>query len=48
LAALRIGLASLATALAIAACGAGAAPATPPIVPGRSNAPREVNLIARD
>jgi uncharacterized cupredoxin-like copper-binding protein len=29
-------------------CEAGPPPATPPIVPGGSDAPREVNLIARD
>jgi uncharacterized cupredoxin-like copper-binding protein len=29
-------------------CVAGPAPATPRIVPGRADAPREVNLIARD
>jgi hypothetical protein len=36
--------------LALVTCGcvAGPAPATPPIVPGRADAPREVNLIARD
>lgn len=45
---LRAGLLGLATAAAIAGCGAGAASATPPVVPGRSDAPREVNLIARD
>ena len=30
------------------ACEAGPAPPTPPIVPGVSDAPREVNLIAKD
>jgi uncharacterized cupredoxin-like copper-binding protein len=30
------------------ACEAGPVPATPPISPGSSGAPREVNLIARD
>jgi uncharacterized cupredoxin-like copper-binding protein len=30
------------------ACDAGAPPATPPIVPGGSAAPREVNIIARE
>jgi uncharacterized cupredoxin-like copper-binding protein len=34
--------------LALAACEAGPPPATPPISPGSSGAPREVNLIARD
>ncbi len=39
----------LAVAAAISgACEAGPAPATPPIVPGASAAPREVNLIAKD
>lgn len=33
---------------ATAGCQAGAGTATPPIVPGASDAPREVNLIARD
>jgi hypothetical protein len=37
-----------AVAFAVLGCGAGPAAATPPIVPGRSDAPREVNLIARD
>ena len=36
-----------AVAFAVAGCGA-ASSATPPVVPGRSEAPREVNLIARD
>jgi uncharacterized cupredoxin-like copper-binding protein len=29
-------------------CGNGAAPATPPIVPGSSNGPREVNVVLKD
>ncbi len=33
---------------ALIACDAGATPATPPIVPGTSAGPRDVNLIARD
>lgn len=37
-----------AVAVALAGCAAGAIEATPPIVAGRSDAPREVNLIARD
>lgn len=37
-----------AIAWAVIACGPGSAPATPPIVPGGSTSPREVNLIARD
>lgn len=35
-------------AVAIAACDAGPAPATPPISPGTASAPREVNIIAKD
>ena len=35
-------------ALVVAACDAGAATATPPIVPGSSSSPREVNIIAKD
>ena len=35
-------------ALALAGCAAGAPRPTPPITPGTSSAPREVNLIARD
>jgi uncharacterized cupredoxin-like copper-binding protein len=38
----------IATCFLAAACEAGAPPATPPIVPGSSDAPREVNLIAKD
>jgi uncharacterized cupredoxin-like copper-binding protein len=41
-----LGLASLAGV--IAACDAGSAPATPPITPGTSSAPRELNIVARD
>ena len=41
---LALGLA----AAACLACDPGAAPATPPVVPGVSGTPREVNLIARD
>ena len=32
----------------LVACGAGSAPATPPIVPGASGAPREVNIVMKD
>ena len=35
-------------AAACAACDSGPAPATPPIVPGHADVPREVNLIAKD
>jgi uncharacterized cupredoxin-like copper-binding protein len=38
----------LAIALAAAACDAGPLPATPPIVPGSSVAPREVNIVMKD
>ncbi|HEX7948759.1 MAG TPA: hypothetical protein VF494_00305 [Candidatus Limnocylindrales bacterium] len=41
-------IASVAFASAVTGCGTAASSATPPIVPGRSDAPREVNLIARD
>ena len=34
--------------LLVGGCGSGTTGPTPPIVPGRSDAPREVNLIARD
>ena len=37
-----------AAALTFAGCATTGSSATPPIVPGRSDAPREVNLIARD
>jgi uncharacterized cupredoxin-like copper-binding protein len=32
----------------IAGCEPGAAPATPPVVAGSSNAPREVNIVMKD
>jgi hypothetical protein len=32
----------------LAACGPGTPSATPPIVPGATNAPREVNIVAKD
>ena len=38
----------IAALLLAAACEAGPPPATPPITPGTSGSPREVNLIARD
>jgi hypothetical protein len=38
----------LAVAIVVAGCAGGPPSATPPIVPGRPEAPREVNLIARD
>ena len=38
----------IAAILLAAACEAGPPPATPPITPGSSGSPREVNLIARD
>ena len=44
IAALAVG----AIVLTLAGCDAGSPPATPPISPGTSSAPREVNLIARD
>ena len=45
--ALRAGLIGIALVIA-AACEAGPPPPTPPIVPGASGSPREVNLIAKD
>lgn len=41
-------MALIAIVLALAACQNERAPATPPILPGTSAAPREVNLIARE
>ena len=38
----------LLVALLLVACDAGSPPSTPPVSPGSSEAPREVNLIARD
>lgn len=38
----------IATFVAATACGSGAPAGTPPIVPGTSVAPRDVNVIARD
>jgi hypothetical protein len=46
--ALAIVLVALVAAVALAACEAGPPPATPPIVAGGPDAPREVNLIAKD
>jgi uncharacterized cupredoxin-like copper-binding protein len=37
-----------AIAVLVGACDAGAPPATPPIVPGSSVAPREVNVVLKD
>lgn len=42
------GLGAAALGLCLVACEPAAAPATPPISPGTSAAPREVNIIARD
>jgi uncharacterized cupredoxin-like copper-binding protein len=46
----RVVLACLLVAVTAAAlaCEAGPVPATPPIVPGAADGPREVNLIAKD
>jgi uncharacterized cupredoxin-like copper-binding protein len=40
--------ACVAVAAVVAACDAGAPSATPPIVPGSSASPREVNIITKD
>jgi uncharacterized cupredoxin-like copper-binding protein len=45
-AALLVAVAVLAVALA--ACAGGSAPATPPITPGASSTPRDVNIVMRD
>ncbi len=39
---------ALAAALTLAACDAGAPAGTPPITPGTSERPREVNIVMRD
>jgi uncharacterized cupredoxin-like copper-binding protein len=45
----RVAALALLPALVVAlACEAGPPPATPPISPGSSSAPREVNIIAKD
>lgn len=41
-------LVGLATAAIVAACDTGTPAATPPVTPGTSAAPREVNIVARD
>ena len=41
-------LLGLAVVIVVAGCEAGPPPVTPPIVPGASATPREVNLIAKD
>ena len=48
--ALRRALAAIVVAGAVvtAGCDAGPPPATPPIVPGSSSAPREVNIVMKD
>src|SRR5881394_209558 len=38
----------LLAALLVAGCDAGAPPATPPVVPGSSASPREVNVVLKD
>ena len=45
---MSLGVPILVGLLALVACEAGPPPVTPPISPGSSGAPREVNLIARD
>jgi uncharacterized cupredoxin-like copper-binding protein len=43
-----LAVAVLAMAVLAAGCDAGPPPATPPIVPGSSAAPREVNIVMKD
>jgi uncharacterized cupredoxin-like copper-binding protein len=43
-----LALAFLLAIVIVAACDAGARPATPPIVPGSSTSPREVNVVLKD
>jgi uncharacterized cupredoxin-like copper-binding protein len=45
---LAAGLALVGVVAVVGACEAGPVPATPPISPGTAEAPRDVNLIARD
>ncbi len=45
---LALAVAAAVFAVGLAACDAGAAPATPPIVPGSSTSPREVNIVMKD
>lgn len=40
--------AAMALAVAVAACGSGPPPATPPVVAGSSGSPRDVNIVAKD
>jgi uncharacterized cupredoxin-like copper-binding protein len=44
----RVTMAAVLAGLFLAACEGEAAPATPPVEPGSSGAPRAVNIIARD
>ncbi len=44
----RRAAAIVAVTFALIACESGSPPATPPIVPGGSGSPREVNIITRD
>jgi uncharacterized cupredoxin-like copper-binding protein len=38
----------VAVTLVVAACGSGTPPATPPVAPGSSATPREVNIVLKD
>jgi uncharacterized cupredoxin-like copper-binding protein len=46
--ALRLAVVATAALVLVAACDTGAPAGTPPITPGTSAAPREVNIVARD
>jgi uncharacterized cupredoxin-like copper-binding protein len=48
LACLVVALVTAVASTVLAACDAGPAPATPPIRPGTSSAPREVNVVLKD
>ena len=43
-----IAISIVSAALVLAGCDIGGSPATPPIVPGTADAPREVNIVMKD
>jgi uncharacterized cupredoxin-like copper-binding protein len=44
----RFALAAVVVAVVLGACQAGGPPATPPVAPGSSSSPREVNIVMKD